>query len=396
MPVTRRWDVVVAGAGPAGAATAAFLAEAGCRTLLIDRARFPREKPCSDYVAPGARSVLAKLGVLGALEQRGEPVHGMEVTSPSGTTLRGDYRGGSGFGMPRRELDAQLVELAVARGATLWEETRAEGLTVTLRGAPALRARHAGHTHTLSARVVVGADGLRSAIARALGGGTRVGPRRLALVAQIADVEGLHGVGEIFVAGGGYVGVAPLPGGAANVAVVQPAARAHRGMSGSALFWTELAHHPDLHSRVRDRPVLRGVLATGPFGWRSQRAVGNGVILVGDAAHFFDPLTGDGVAAALHGAALAAQVILQALGRLDVPTRRALAPYETMHRRLFGGRWSAQRLLGAAVAHPRLFDLGLRALTQRRELGDRIVQFAGSVAPVSSLFQPLATNPRPA
>lgn len=391
MPSVQRWDAVVVGAGPAGTAAAALLAGAGCHTLLLDRARFPREKPCSDYVAPGARAELARLGVLAHVERCSEPVRGMEVTSPSGRTLRGAYRGGSGFGVPRRELDNLLAHAAVERGATLWEGVRVARVTGGIDTPPAVRVRHQGRDSTIRARLVVGADGLRSVVARAMGRRTRVGPRRLALVAQIGHVGGLHGVGEIFVARSGFAGIAPLPGGAANVAVVLPASRARRGMTGQSLFWSELAEFPELLARVRHRPMLREVLATGPFGWRSRRLVDDGVVLVGDAAHFYDPFTGDGVAAALHSATLAAGVILDALAWHDVPTHSALARYQTAHRRVFRGRWSAQRMLGAAVARPWLFDLGLWALTRRRALGDRIVRFAGSVMPLTSLVRPLAS-----
>jgi len=372
-----RWDVVEAGAGPAGAATAALLANHGYRTLLVDRARFPREKPCSDFIAPGARPVLARLGLLETLERRGSPVHGMEVTSTSGATLRGHYAGQGGFGLQRRELDLMLVERAVSCGAVLWDDTRVMSL---VRKGPAVQGilvRHRSGDELVDTRVLVGADGLRSVVARALGGTRRVGERRLALVAQLADVTGLHGVGEIFVGGHGYAGVAPLPGGAANVAVVLRAAAAPRGRTAEQLFWSELARFPAVFDRVRGRPVLRSVLATGPFGWRSRRTVVDGALLVGDAAHFFDPITGDGVATALAGAALAADVIAVALARVDRPTRHALARYSRARRRHFEARWIAQRALGLAVERPMLFDLGLRALARHGGASNRIVRSAG-------------------
>lgn len=377
MPCRPPWDIVVAGAGPAGAATAALLAARGCRTLLVDRARFPREKPCSDFIAPGARPMLARLGLLDTLERRGSPVYGMEVTSPSGATLRGHYAGPGGFGLPRRELDALLVGRAVACGAVLWDETRVMSL---VRAGPAVRGvqvRHGPWGELVDARVVVGADGLRSVVARALGGTSRVGERRLALVAQLADVSGLHGVGEIFVGTRGYAGIAPLPGGAANVAVVLRTASAPRGRTAEQLFWSELGRFPAVHDRVRGRPVVRKVLATGPFGWWSRRTVADGALLVGDAAQFFDPITGDGVAAALAGARLAAAAIADALEQVDRPTRRTLARYARARQTHFGARWIAQRALGWAVERPALFDIGLRALTRHQGAGNRVVRSAG-------------------
>jgi len=373
-----RWDVVVAGAGPAGSTTAALLARHGYRTLLIDRARFPREKPCSDFVAPGARPVLDRLGLLDILERCSSPIHGMEITSPSGVTLRGHYAAGNGFGIPRRELDAMLVERAVAWGATLWDESRVSGLRQHGSLVQGVVVRRGGRDELVDARVVVGADGLRSVVARSLGRNRRVGERRLALVAQLAGVAGLHGVGEIFVGPRGYAGVAPLPRGAANVAVVLRTAVTRRGQSAERLFWNELAGFPSLYQRVHGSSVLRRVLATGPFGWRSE-PVTNGAILVGDAAAFFDPITGDGVSAALSGGALAADTIARALEHVERPNRAALASYRTARRRLFGARWIMQRMLGVAIQHPTLFDVGLRRLASHGNAGDRIVRLAGAM-----------------
>ena len=304
-------------------------------------------------------------------------MHGMEITSTSGAMLRGRYDVARGFGLPRRELDSLLLRHAVSRGVSLRDDTRVMGLARDGTSVRGVLVRRRGRDEVVGARVVVGADGLRSTVARAFGGASRVGERRLALVAQVADVAGLHGVGEIFVGPRGYAGIAPLPGGAANVAVVLRAAMTPRGRSREQLFWDAIAGFPSVDDRVRGRPVLRGVLATGPFGWRSRNTVLDGALLVGDAAQFFDPITGDGVAAALTGGALAADAIAEALARWHRPTRQSMAAYESARRRRFGARWLAQRALGLAVERPRLFDAGVRYLAQYRSAGDRIVRFAG-------------------
>ncbi len=129
-------DILIAGAGPAGSATAVHLARAGYRVLLVDRAAFPREKPCSEYLSPEAVRHLADLGVLATLERDGaQPLFGTRVLGPRGARLEGRFSEASvrpfrdaGLALPRRILDQRLVEAAVAAGATLCERTMVEEL----------------------------------------------------------------------------------------------------------------------------------------------------------------------------------------------------------------------------------------------------------------------------
>src|SRR5690348_11106994 len=123
-----RADVVVVGAGPAGAATAILLAERGHDVVLLDRARFPRDKVCGEYLSPEGSRVLDRLGVLKAVEQSGaRPLRGMRIVAPDGTALAGDYptegrwRGyrDHALAVPRRRFDAVLVERARALPVTV-------------------------------------------------------------------------------------------------------------------------------------------------------------------------------------------------------------------------------------------------------------------------------------
>src|SRR5581483_3748225 len=182
----RAAEVIVVGAGPAGAATAILLAQAGHEVLLLDRARFPRDKVCGEYLSPEGSRILDRLGVLKAVEAAGaRPLRGMRITAPDGTHLVADYpRDGRWRGyrdhalaVPRRRFDAVLVE-------------RARGLPLTARGG--LR---------VTDRLVVGADGRASVVARRLGA---VRPHRwlhrLALMTFAEGVAHDPERGEIFLA----------------------------------------------------------------------------------------------------------------------------------------------------------------------------------------------------
>ena len=128
--------MLVAGAGPAGSATATLLARAGLSVLVVDRAAFPRDKACSEYMSPEAVRILARLGVLETLEKAGGfPLEGMKVTGPLGATAHGKFSLAgyhpfrpTGLSISRRILDHELLAAARAAGAAVMERARVEEL----------------------------------------------------------------------------------------------------------------------------------------------------------------------------------------------------------------------------------------------------------------------------
>src|SRR5262249_59195081 len=125
-----RWDAIVVGAGPAGSATALQLARAGAKVLMFDRARFPRDKPCSEYLSPETTRVLERLGpdVLAAVAAAA-PAHltGMKVVAPSGAGVVGRFETFS-YALPRTRLDLILRTAAEAAGAEGREGVKVDAL----------------------------------------------------------------------------------------------------------------------------------------------------------------------------------------------------------------------------------------------------------------------------
>ena len=115
-------DAVVVGAGPAGAATAILLAEQGLSVVLLDRARFPRDKICGEYLSPEGSRILDRLGVLARVEADGaRPLRGMRILAPDGTLLVGDY--------PPTGPDAAIdrTPSPCAAGRSTWPSSSARG-----------------------------------------------------------------------------------------------------------------------------------------------------------------------------------------------------------------------------------------------------------------------------
>src|SRR6187551_1305106 len=191
-------DVLVVGAGPAGAIAALVLARAGVRVRLIDRATFPRDKLCGDSLNPGAMALLARHGLAEAVEARGLPVEGMWLTGPGGIGVAGTYpRGLLGRSLARSDLDVMLVSAAERAGAAIELGVRVTG---PLTDGDARRPRvtgvaiasPSGRLIERRARVVIAADGRRSTLAVALGlTHSPRSPRRWALGAYYEGVDDL-------------------------------------------------------------------------------------------------------------------------------------------------------------------------------------------------------------
>jgi menaquinone-9 beta-reductase len=396
--VTPSNDVAIAGAGPAGAATACRLARAGLRVVVVDRAEFPRDKVCSEYMSPEGVRHLAALGVLEQVEgQGGQQIRGTMVHAPRGSRLTGIFaRAGhapfraTGLSVARRILDQALVDAARAAGAEFLQRTAVLGVLREGPGVAGLLVRDSGGaTRELHARLTVGADGLRSVVARALGS-QRNGPlRRYALVAHVAAVSGLADTAELHVTGHGYVGLNPLGGGVANVALVLPLERmgAARGR-GREFFFEELERFSGVAGRVRQGNLVRDVLVTGPFAAWSTEVTAPGALLVGDAADFFDPFTGEGICAALRGAELVESAVLEPLARPGPVGAAALRPYRRARRKAFLGKWAVERLIGYAMLAPAFFDRAVARL-ERHGLAHTLIGVTGDFVPPRAVLNPL-------
>jgi flavin-dependent dehydrogenase len=395
-------DALIVGGGPAGAAAAWFLARAGAQVTVVDRASFPRDKPCAEYLSPQASRILDLMGALHIVEGGGAAqLGGMLIRAPNGDRFAGDFAAQHGFrgfrdrglAIRRRVLDAILLDRARAAGATVIEGCHVIDLVRAADGrvtGVAMRGSD-GRIRSLAAHLTVGADGLRSVVARRLGLARRAPwPRRVALVTHYHAVRGLDGRGEMHVDREGYLGLADVGGAETNVALVIPAARARGiGPGGAAFIDRWIARRPHLAERFEDARRVSPVLATGPFASAARRAWAPGAALVGDAADFFDPFTGEGIYAALRGGEMLAPFAVEAIGATDAAVAdRALAGYDRLRRREFGGKWMVERLVGAAVALPPIMNRAAAALARRKDLADLLVGVTGDFVPPRAVLRP--------
>lgn len=333
------YDVVIVGAGPAGSSCAAFCAGAGLRTLVLERARFPRDKVCGDCLNPSCFPVLERLGVREELDGL---VHSnlasVDFIPLQGAPISLSIRGAGEISVKRSLLDDLLLRNAVAKGAAVIQETTVTGMETgwTLRT----------EGGSYRARFLVGADGRNSQVARAAGlrGNARKVDRvaiqtHVALPSRLRERVVLHLFPE------GYAGYADVGGDELNLCLVGPSKHLDRLKEEAAKLFS-----------IQDRTRWNSVT---PITRPDACVAGPGVFLVGDAARVVEPFTGEGIYYALRSGELAADSIVRAC-RGETSEAQASASYRVAHPGIYRSRLWVNRLARTAVVSPWLGDRLLR------------------------------------
>lgn len=379
-------DVAIAGAGPAGALAATILARAGFTVRLFDRSRFPRHKLCGDTLNPGALAVLKRHVDIEPLMKNSDAMGGMLLTGPGGTHVRGEYGDGiAGRSITRKVLDQWLLDEALAAGAQLEEGVAIRDVAFVDGRAGGVITGTNGHARTHPAKLVIAADGRRSAIAIARGLSRQpASPRRWAIGSYFSGVTGTTSLGEMHVRHGHYIGVAPVPGGLTNACLVVP-----HGHGDQAIPRPDDALNGVLHSdpELKDRFVaakpVEPVVMLGPLAVDATAAGQEGLLLAGDAAGFIDPMTGDGLRFAVLGAEIAAAVTREVLeGKLSI----AHAHVELAQRRraAFRAKWRFNRAMRSLVASPASVSMAAATARMLPSLFAAMINYAGDCGPAEA------------
>jgi len=315
VPITRSYDIVIVGAGPAGSRAAQAAAEEGARVLLIDRRqRIGVPVQCGEFV-PQWISRYVQFSSASILQT----VEKMVTHLPDGTSYE---MKGPGYMLDRSLFDKELATLAVLSGAQISTETKAVGLS-----SEGLIVERGGKQEIVKSRVIIGADGVHSSIARCLG----LPPHKTmaALQYEVANPHPQSHV-DIFFHGdyeGGYAWFFPK-GRTANVGlgIVPPQA---------SLLSDRLNHFLNSPARSKRLSNVAIVGKTGgfiPCEALRQTVFGN-ILLVGDAAGHAHPITGAGILNAVVGGEIAGRIAAQAIAKGDLCY---LENYEIEWRETFG------------------------------------------------------------
>jgi flavin-dependent dehydrogenase len=415
--IDQDFDVIVVGAGPAGASAAIRLASAGARVALVEQKKFPREKLCGEFISPECLEHFARLGVgeemsgAGGVDLRETVFYaasGRAVSVPSewfGRDISVDSGATRALGLSRAEMDARLLARARDAGARVFEEAHAsvvhEGARV--RG---VRVQSNGAEHLFTAPVTIDATGRARSLARKIeretrgagrngvetrggkhdhganrdvdgvhkngdGAGNEKRRQLVAFKAHLAGARVAEGACEIYFYGGGYGGLSGVERGLSNLCFIVSAADVRaRGGDAERVMREIVCSNRRAAETLKDARVSSPWLAVALEGFGRFRVVpARGLVAVGDAASFIDPFTGSGMLMALESGELAATVLARHLPGLRADASFAASfdalanEYRALYRERFGARLRVCSYLRRAAFAPRtLVELGVATL----------------------------------
>jgi 2-polyprenyl-6-methoxyphenol hydroxylase-like FAD-dependent oxidoreductase len=385
-------DVLIAGAGPAGATLAIALGRAGLAVELYDARRFPRDKPCGEGIMPAGVAVLERLGLRAAVGGRTLATvryHGFGLDAESGFPPAADGRAPTMLAQRRLHLDAALVAAARATpGVRLFEDAPVEGAALERGRAVGL---HVGG-ELRRGGLVVGADGIDSPVRRSLGleqrppaaARARVGVRmHFRLAAGQPGPDRL----EIFVGRGVELYAAPLPGGELLLAALGD----KHALAGGARAALErfAAAEPLLGGWLDGAEAITAPAGRAPVTRRARAGFAPGAVLLGDAARATDPLTAGGIAHALATAELLAAHVPRALAEGDA----WLARFDRARRRMMRGHVWLTRALVFLAARPALARATLAGMRAAPRVMRALLDVAGGAHPAPGALGDAAPQP---
>lgn len=325
------YDVLVVGAGPAGAAVAAMTARAGLSTLVLERTQFPREKVCGDCLNPSAWKILDRLGVSEIIDRiPSAKLRWVEFLDLTGRPIRFELpdepRGERGI---RRKLfDDALITHAISAGAQVSF------------GNPVLKVQNGSswkvttHNEVIQSRFLVAADGRNSSVARLLGEYPKTRTDRVAFQTHFWGAAEPHVTLQLCQYG--YLGLATIGEGLTNLCLVCRPEHAEQFRQEA----TRKLGLPPEHRWQSITPLTRSTIQTQHLN----------LMYIGDAARVVEPLTGEGIFYALQSGVLAADAISTAVSDSSDP---ALI-YARHHQKVYRHRLWVNKLARLAVLHPRV------------------------------------------
>jgi len=327
--------------------------------VLLDKQEFPREKICGDFINPINWPLLEDLGVAERILARPHrKLSGFRITGCSGACAETEFAPAAhprwtGLGLRRALLDGALVERAAELGVSVRLGSAVRALTRTARGWRAAL----GNGEVVHARLLIGADGRNSRVARQLGLSAAFScqGRCVGFQTRLRGPAGVQDTIEIHLFPGGYAGLVALGDGTLNLGLAVERARLPRNGVGEFLFTAGLPRNPHLRSMLERSERVAELRSAYPVYFPPRRCYADGALLAGDAARVTEPISGEGVYFALRSGLLAAETLDGALRSGDL-SARSLRRYARASRRALRGRTMLNALLRFAIYRPALLE----------------------------------------
>jgi 2-polyprenyl-6-methoxyphenol hydroxylase-like FAD-dependent oxidoreductase len=368
-------DVLILGGGPAGGMTALLLARAGQSVVLCEAHEKLPERVCGMYLCPAGVALLDRLGLRERIAGDARRLRGMIMVAPNFERLQthfpqGDEVPDHGLALRRPQLDETLLALAREPGA----DVRMGARPACIERAPGGWRAELADGETITAKLLVGADGRKSSTARLLGLTLPMPRSRAALHVNVPARIPAPPFGQMHVFDdGAYVGVDAVASDEVNLSVVCNPAML-RGTTGTDFINEHVARSPHLSALVAPLSAEARPVATFPAGSRVRRAATSDAALVGDAAGHADPLTGEGIYGAMWTAEALADCVTA--GWADLPG--ALARYAQRRASAHRAKAALCELFQFIISRPRLANSVHGLLSRRQAVADSFIGIVGN------------------
>jgi geranylgeranyl reductase family protein len=374
-------EVVVVGAGPSGSVTAIALKKMGHDVLLLDRQDFPRDKACGDGIPAGAIEILYSLGMKEKIKEANfYPVTRLLLSSPREYVLEANLNkgvtGADSYVVPRIQFDALIQQHAVDSGAE-FKRAQVKKILVEDSKVVGVLARLNGKDEEIRAKVVVGADGVTSVVARELRPDKHEdGHRAIALRTYITDIDELPNEVEFYLYRGilpGYAWIFPNGDGRANLGLgmrldkFRDQDKTLEEMVGIFLEMPTIKNRLKRGGELNDTAVWQL-----NFGSQQMQRAYDGALLVGDAAGLINPLTGGGIHNGLQSALQAADIIHDASIKDDYSLDTLGAYDNGVYEKMRGSMRKSYLIQRSLLYFPTWVDL--------------LIRFGGSNSSVAQIF----------
>ena len=394
-----KYDVIIAGGGPAGSSAAIHLALSGARVLLVEQKKFPRPKLCGEFISPECGAHFARLGVAERMFASGpaelsETVfyskNGAKVSVPSSWFSTG----GAALGLSRAEMDERLLRRAAEVGAQVREDASVFDLLIENDRVNGVKLKHNGSEEHVGAPITIDATGRTRALTRMYERTCHIKPRLqqrplVAFKAHLRSTRVAAGACEIYFYRGGYGGLSTIENDLSNLCFIVNARDVRaRDSDATRLMREVVCENRRAADTLGNAELASDWLAVSleSFG-RHSPAPAAGLLAIGDAASFIDPFTGSGMLMALESGELAAGAIAPQLARLQSTTglKMASESYTRLYRAQFNSRLRLCSMIRRAAFVPGFADVAIRFFGTSKSMRRRVAAATRSSKPLGVL-----------
>lgn len=369
------YDAVIIGAGPAGSFCAYKLSKLGMKVLLLESQAKIKRKVCGEYLSPMGVEILKEESLEKNLINPFLPIKGMKIVPSEGAALHTKFPEKEGIALNRQTFDENFIELAKQAGATFRLSSRVNAIQKLATGWQI----KVNETDTFHTRLLIGADGRNSYTAKALGLKNDIDTSRVALHCHVKAKRSNKRMGEMHLfKDGSYIGVDPTGDTETNLSLCCQSSIL-KGKSPREVFNCYIQESPEILEHYGLIAEDIKVNTVTPITNKMPKFIGKNAALIGDAAGFLDPLTGEGMYNALWMAKTLADEIESSSSISIFDYQNALISYSQKKNSFFKQKAILNKIFQFIIKRPTLVNILAWYLRRSQDKANIFVGIIGNI-----------------